>query len=92
MVRTLDMFDKPRKKREWLMHVVDCANGNCGELEDGEQVVAMKCARCGHESGWISLPSVTAAKRGLPCPKCNTVPNAKLTRLAEGESGAAQRS
>lgn len=75
MARTIDMFEKPRKKREWLMHVVDCANDNCGPLEDREQVVAMKCPRCGHESGWISIPSVTAAKRGLPCPTCNIFPN-----------------
>lgn len=71
MARTLEMFEKPRKKREWLMHVTDCANGNCGPLEDGEQIVSMLCARCGYESEWISMPSVTVAKRGLPCPKCN---------------------
>jgi DNA-directed RNA polymerase subunit RPC12/RpoP len=76
MARTMEMFDKPRKPREWLMHVSDCMNGNGGPVEGHEQVVVMKCYRCGHETGWISMPNVTAAKRGLPCPKCNTVPNA----------------
>lgn len=71
MGRTIDMFGKQRKKREWLMRVIDCGNGNCGQLKDGEQFVFLKCGRCGHESGWITLPSVTAAKRGIPCPKCN---------------------
>lgn len=87
MARTLEMFDKPRKPREWLMHVVDCANGNCGHTEGNEQIVYMKCYRCGHETGWISMPNVTAAKRGLPCPKCNTVPNLKVTGAPPTEHG-----
>jgi len=70
-MRTLDMFDKPRKKREWLMHVIDCGNGNCGELEDGEQLVAMRCGKCGHQSDWMKLHSIAVAKRGIPCPECN---------------------
>jgi DNA-directed RNA polymerase subunit RPC12/RpoP len=70
-MRTLDMFGKPRKKREWLMHVDDCGNDNCGPLEDGEQFVSMKCNRCGLESGWIVLPTITAVKRGIPCERCN---------------------
>lgn len=69
--RTIDMFGKQRKKHEWLMHVTGCGNGNCGPLEDGEQFVSMMCGRCGNESGWIVLPSMTVAKRGIPCPKCN---------------------
>ncbi len=31
MARTLEMFEKPRKIREWLMHVVDC---RVGQRED----------------------------------------------------------
>ena len=71
---TPDLFDtvKPRKKRQWLMHVSDCGTSNyCGHLENGEQVVKMSCARCGSETDWISMPNVTAAKRGIPCRKCN---------------------
>ena len=79
MARSLEMFDKPRKKNEWLMHVTDCGDGNYGAQNDNEQFVLLKCNRCGNESGWITLPSVTAAKRGIPCPKCNTVPNAELS-------------
>ena len=84
MARSLEMFDKPRKKHEWLMHVIDCGNGNCGVLDDGEQFVLLKCNRCGNESEWITLPSVTAAKRGIPCPVCNLmVSNAEVRGDAE---------
>jgi len=74
MARTLEMFEKPRKKREWLMHVTDCGDGNCGVAEEGETFVVVRCNRCGHESEWMWLP-VKIAKNGLPCPKCNAVPN-----------------
>jgi DNA-directed RNA polymerase subunit RPC12/RpoP len=71
MAQTLEMFEKPRKPREWLMHVSDCMNGNGWAVEGLEQVVTMKCYRCGHETDWISMPNVTVVKRGIPCPKCN---------------------
>jgi len=70
-MRTMEMFDKPRKKREHLMHVVDCGTGNCDGLSDGEEVVVMSRKKCGHGSGWITMPNVTAARRGIPCPHCN---------------------
>ena len=70
-MRTLEMFDKPRKKPERLMHVTDCGTGNCDGLNEGEELVAMRCKQCGHESGWITMPSTRAARRGIPCPHCN---------------------
>lgn len=70
MARTLEMFEKPRKQREWLMHVCDAASEG-----EGEQLVQYRCYRCGHESEWETAASVTAAKRGIPCPKCNMTPN-----------------
>ena len=75
MTRTVEMFDKPRKKREFLMHVIDCGNSNCDGLEQGEQLVALMCKKCSHESGWVTLPNVTIAKRGIPCPVCNLTHN-----------------
>jgi len=77
-MKSIDMFSDlkpPRKKREWLMHVIDCGNSNCDGLEDKEQLVVLKCNKCGHESGWITLPNITIAKRGISCPKCNNIKN-----------------
>ena len=78
MARTLEMFDKPRKRREWLMHVCDAASEG-----EGEQLVQYRCYRCGHESDWETAASVTAAKRGVPCPKCNLTPNVQIEGLAD---------
>jgi hypothetical protein len=72
MPRTLDMFAElkpPRKPPSKLMHVCD-ANGCCEEDGTGA-MVRMRCKRCGYESQWLYLGSVTEAKRGKPCPDCN---------------------
>ena len=66
MARTLEMFDKPRKKREYLMHVCD-SNSD----DDGIQDVRFKCYRCGAETDWMEIPTITEAKRGIPCERCN---------------------
>lgn len=67
MGKTIDLFEKPKKKRQWLMHVCDaCSDG------PGVQTVKYACARCGHETDWTKADSVTAAKRGIPCPSCNS--------------------
>lgn len=79
MARTLEMFEKPRKPREWLMHVCDA-----GSEVEGEQWVMYRCNRCGHESDWTTASSVTAAKRGVPCPKCNLIMEA-IPELQEEE-------
>ena len=71
MARTLEMFDKPRKKREWLMHVCDCGTGNADGLTGTQELVKYRCNKCGHETDWIVMPNVTAAKRGIPCVACN---------------------
>lgn len=49
------------------MHVADVSHD---DFDDGLATVRMNCARCGYESDWLAL-SVTTAKRGIPCPKCN---------------------
>lgn len=65
-MRTHEMFDKPRKPRQWLMHVSDAGG-------DGPHDVWVKfeCHRCQHETGWVNMRTVTEAKRGIPCPICN---------------------
>lgn len=70
MARTLEMFEKPRKPHQWLMHVCDADSPG-----EGEQHVQYRCNKCGHESEWQTAVSVTAAKRGIPCPKCNPQPD-----------------
>lgn len=70
MGRTLEMFDKPpRAKPRKLMHVCDA--GGCSSEDGTGALVRMACRRCGHETGWMVLETVTAAKRGIPCQKCN---------------------
>lgn len=72
MPRTLDMFAElkpPRKTPSKLMHVCDA--GGCCEEDGNGAMVCMSCKRCGYESEWLYLASVTEAKRGKPCPVCN---------------------
>lgn len=65
--RQAKLFDlPPRASRGQLMHVFDCQSDHC----EGLPIVDMRCAKCGHESGWLSGMTVTESKRGLPCPKC----------------------
>jgi hypothetical protein len=66
MPRQLELLEKPaRKKPRVLMHVCDA-----GHCEDGVNV-QMECRTCGYQSGWMTCDTVSEAKRGLPCPKCN---------------------
>ena len=72
MTRTPDMFQElkpPRKAPQKLMHVCDV--GGCCEEDGSGEMVRMSCKRCGYESRWLYLGSVTEAKRGKPCPVCN---------------------
>lgn len=67
MSRQLELLEKPtRSKPRALMHVCDAGcgpgSGHWAEFE---------CKRCGHRSKWQRVESVTEAKRGIPCPKCN---------------------
>lgn len=60
------LFDnppKPRAKPRVMMHVIDAGDG----------MAQFGCRKCGHETDWESVESVTVAKRGIPCPKCNEV-------------------
>lgn len=64
----------PRKAPTKLMHVSD-ATGQCCDDDNGA-TVRMRCKRCGHQTGWLDFLTLTEAKRGIPCPKCNATPSA----------------
>ncbi len=67
---TLDLFGvRPRRTPRKLMHVWDAYSA------DGKQICEMSCAHCGHKTGWMEFETVTEAKAGLPCPKCNPKPS-----------------
>lgn len=55
----------PRRPRVIRMHVVDAGNG------EESMVAEFECKRCGHNSGWVTIETVTEGRRGIPCPKCN---------------------
>jgi DNA-directed RNA polymerase subunit RPC12/RpoP len=65
--RQLALFEPPaRKPRQKLMHVIDAGHNGPGPGLNAQ----FKCARCSHTSEWMPV-QLTAAKRGIPCPKCN---------------------
>ena len=55
----------PRKMRGQLMHVCDAGEG------ETKRIVQFQCPKCEYESAWYEVDTVTEAKRGIPCPKCN---------------------
>lgn len=63
-----DLFPEtkpPRRCARALMRVYDAGDCNAGHI------VQFRCARCGYDSGWVHVRTITEAKRGLPCPRCN---------------------
>jgi DNA-directed RNA polymerase subunit RPC12/RpoP len=67
MARQAELFDKPaRRTRGQLMRVIDAGGGESGGLN-----CQLECSKCGHQSEWLLFDTVTEAKRGLPCPRCN---------------------
>lgn len=63
-----DLFPKPpRKPPRVLMHVADAGNSDDPEAP---YWCEMKCGTCGHREEW-KFDTVTAARRGIPCSKCN---------------------
>jgi len=69
-MKTPDLFPETKKRalHRVLMHVSD-ARGS-GPPDDNQ--CRMTCIKCGAETGWINFSTVTEAKRGIPCPACNT--------------------
>lgn len=67
--RTPDMFPElipPRPKRKVIAHVEDAGSN----FPDGLSRATYRC-KCGWESDWELVTSISAAKRGIPCGVCN---------------------
>ena len=61
-----DLFPKPpRRAPRVLMHVIDAGH------QGGKPIVRLECKKCSYVSPWLQVDTVTEAKRGIPCPKCN---------------------
>jgi len=65
-----DFFDgtchqkPPRKKPRVMAHVTDA----------GVDAILFECKKCGWNSSWlINDISISDAKRGIPCERCNEV-------------------
>jgi len=61
-----DRLRLPRRPRRFLMHVCD---SGCNGPDPGFNA-QFECDRCGHVSEWMGT-TLTAARRGIPCPLCN---------------------
>ncbi len=61
-------YQRPTPQRpRVMMHVVDAGN-----LPGGGKGIVFECRRCRYNTGWLhDNQTVTANKRGLPCPRCN---------------------
>jgi DNA-directed RNA polymerase subunit RPC12/RpoP len=66
MSRQMEFLEKPPRARRVLMHVVDA-----GMAPNGKHIAHFVCSRCNHDGLWHYVNTVSEAKRGLPCPKCN---------------------
>ena len=71
--RLFEVDPKPRKKREWRMHVIDGGHQGC---KHPEVMCLFECHRCKSQSEWLIVENMKAARRGIPCPKCNCVSTA----------------
>jgi DNA-directed RNA polymerase subunit RPC12/RpoP len=66
-------YRRPPQKRRFLMHVFDAGDCHTGAADDlGKPMCRMKCSRCGTETDWLVFDTVTEAKRGIPCERCNS--------------------
>lgn len=72
MAKTLDLFPDSivnldsivkveRKKPRVMMHVFDA--GDC--------IARYRCSKCGIQTWWLPVTTITEGKRGVPCGTCN---------------------
>jgi hypothetical protein len=62
-----DLFGEvPRRPRVLRMHIIDA-----GTAENGDKIGRYQCGRCGAETDWLEITSISASKRGIPCETCN---------------------
>jgi hypothetical protein len=67
--RQSELFDKPAPRRRGVIaHVVDAGHG-CG---GNGRFVQFGCRICDWRSEWTTMSTVTEARRGIPCEKCNS--------------------
>jgi hypothetical protein len=69
--RQAELFQKERRPRPVLMHVVDAGH-------EGTVIAVLECRKCQHRTGWLKFNTVTEAKRGLPCPNCSNAAGAPV--------------
>ncbi|KJS38257.1 MAG: hypothetical protein VR70_10510 [Rhodospirillaceae bacterium BRH_c57] len=63
----IDLFGpRPRRKPRVMMHVYDA-----GEVPGMGCAICLRCARCGHDTDWVLMRTLSEDKRGRPCPNCN---------------------
>lgn len=62
--RQSELFVRPPAQRRKLAHVTDAGS-------PGRQHMAVFGCRCGWSSGWVVIGTITEAKRGIPCERCN---------------------
>jgi len=67
MARQGDLFGRSRRRRVWRMQVIDAGDGHGSDM-----VAQFRCSRCGTETDWLVIRTVSEAKRGIPCHRCNT--------------------
>lgn len=54
------------------MHVCDAGDAGCGGDDGDTGIAQFACQRCGHHTDWLPVRTISDAKRGMPCPNCNT--------------------
>lgn len=65
-------YHRMPQKRRVLMHVFDAGDCHTGAADDlGKPMCRMKCSHCGTETDWLVFDTVSEAKRGIPCERCN---------------------
>lgn len=69
-----DLFGRPpRRRRRVMMHAID--HGRAPGVMPGWRTAKgghFKCARCGHDGGWLFDMTDSEVRRGVPCPVCNS--------------------
>lgn len=61
---------RDRRPRRVLMHAFDAAE-NYDPCAPASYVVRFECPKCGHQTDWMRVGSVTEGRRGIPCVVCN---------------------
>jgi hypothetical protein len=64
-----DLFpDAPRRPPRVMMHVSDAGDGS---YAGAPHIATFRCIKCGYETDWMPIQTISEGRRGKPCPKCN---------------------